>query len=66
MDYQLVGKSALWSAVGGAIFCSIMFGLIYQVNFATFLATLGLVPMGSAIVGALICLTLLAAKEEHE
>lgn len=55
----------IWSAIGGFIFAIALFGLCLQLPLANVIATASLIPLGGAVVGGLIGLTIFADEEEE-
>lgn len=63
-DYAKVGRYALYGAVGSAIFMLCLFVFWVSMPLPVILAAMGLVPLGGAVVAALMAFSF--EDPEHE
>lgn len=63
IDFKFVGKVVLWSAFGSFLFVLFLFCIVEPSHLPMVLAATGLIPVGGAVVGGLLALSLLDDTE---
>lgn len=58
VDFKFVGKVVLWSAFGSFLFVLFLFVIVEPESLPLILAAAGLIPIGGAVVGGLLALSL--------
>ncbi|MFO0946343.1 MAG: hypothetical protein U1D30_10405 [Planctomycetota bacterium] len=58
IDFKFVGKVVAWSAFGSFLFVLFMFAIVERESLPMILAAGGLIPIGGAVVGGLLALSL--------
>lgn len=58
IDFKFVAKVTLWSAFGSFLFVLFLFVIVEPTHLPMLLAATGLIPVGGAVVGALLALSL--------
>lgn len=58
VDFKFAGKVVLWSTFGSFLFVLLLFVIIEPARLPALLAAAGLIPVGGAVVGGLLALSL--------